>query len=182
MKKTDNEKELMFIDNFVSSGNAKQSCINAGYNPKTATSRGHQLKNKFLPEIQQKQLEKLSSVLVKGVKLSLPQTIEYLMEQEDKMREFKGLAELLIRLEPLIKPPIFLLHNVKNPFFDTMPNNSISLINLNSVKDFSKKINTDIEFERFRGNIYVKGMGPWDEFGLINKNIIINNCKFRVCA
>jgi hypothetical protein len=34
-------------------------------------------------------LEKLSSVLVKGVKLSLPQTIEYLMEQEDKMREFK---------------------------------------------------------------------------------------------
>ena len=94
--------------------------------------------------------------------------------------EFKGLAELLIRLEPQIKAPIFLLHNTKNPFFDTMPRNSISLINLNSVKDFSKKINTDIEFERFRGNIYVKGMDPWYEFGLVNKNIIINNCKFRV--
>ena len=35
------------------------------------------------------QLEKLSAVLVKGVKLSLPQTVEYLMEQEDKIREFK---------------------------------------------------------------------------------------------
>ena len=35
------------------------------------------------------ELEKLSGVLVKGVKLSLPQTIEYLMEQEEKMREFK---------------------------------------------------------------------------------------------
>jgi len=35
------------------------------------------------------QLEKLSGVLIKGVKLSLPQTIEYLMEQEDKIREFK---------------------------------------------------------------------------------------------
>tara|TARA_R100001086_G_C11605332_1_gene194287 strand:- start:66 stop:242 length:177 start_codon:yes stop_codon:yes gene_type:complete len=35
------------------------------------------------------ELEKLSEVLVKGVKLSLPQTIEYLMEQEEKMREFK---------------------------------------------------------------------------------------------
>ena len=35
------------------------------------------------------ELEKLSGVLVKGVKLSLPQTIEYLMEQEKKMREFK---------------------------------------------------------------------------------------------
>ena len=35
------------------------------------------------------QLEKLSEVLVKGVKLSLPQTIEYLMEQEEKVREFR---------------------------------------------------------------------------------------------
>ena len=35
------------------------------------------------------QLEKLSSVLVKGVKLSLPQTVEYLMEQEEKVREFR---------------------------------------------------------------------------------------------
>ena len=36
------------------------------------------------------ELEKLSGVLVKGVKLSLPQTIEYLMEQEIKLREFKS--------------------------------------------------------------------------------------------
>ena len=35
------------------------------------------------------QLEKLSAVLVKGVKLSLPQAIEYLMEQEEKIREFR---------------------------------------------------------------------------------------------
>ena len=35
------------------------------------------------------QLEKLSAVLVKGVKLSLPQAIEYLMEQEEKVREFR---------------------------------------------------------------------------------------------
>ena len=35
------------------------------------------------------QLEKLSEVLVKGVKLSLPQAIEYLMEQEEKVREFR---------------------------------------------------------------------------------------------
>ena len=77
MKKADNEKELMFIDNFVSSGNAKQSCINAGYNPKTATSRGHQLKNKFLPEIQQKQLEKLSSMTGKALG-----TLEGLMNAE----------------------------------------------------------------------------------------------------
>ena len=94
--------------------------------------------------------------------------------------ELKNLTELLIKLEPKIKPPIFLLKNIENPFFDTTPNNSISLINLNSVNDFSKKVGTEIEFKRFRGNIYVKGMIPWKEFKLINKNIIINKCKFRV--
>ena len=36
------------------------------------------------------ELEKLSEVLVRGVKLSLPQAIEYLMEQEVKLREFKS--------------------------------------------------------------------------------------------
>ena len=33
--------------------------------------------------------------------------------------------------------------------------NSMSLINLNSIKDFEKKINEKVEFQRFRGNIYV---------------------------
>ena len=77
MKKADNEKELMFIDNFVLSGNAKQSCINARYNPKTASSMGHYLKNKFLPDIQQKQLEKLSSMTGKALG-----TLESLMNAE----------------------------------------------------------------------------------------------------
>ena len=94
--------------------------------------------------------------------------------------ELKNLTELLIKLEPKIKPPIFLLKNIENPFFDTTPNNSISLINLNSVKDFSKKINTEIEIERFRGNIYIDKMNPWDEMKLIGKNIKINNCNFQV--
>jgi len=97
-----------------------------------------------------------------------------------KKKELKELSELLIKLEPQIKTPIFLLHNIKKPFFDTMPENSISLLNLNTINDFSKKIDTEIEFERFRGNIYVKNMPPWYEMKLIGKNIKINNCNFKV--
>ena len=97
-----------------------------------------------------------------------------------KKKELKELSELLIKLEPQIKTPIFLLHNIKKPFFDTMPENSISLLNLNTINDFSKKIDTEIEFERFRGNIYVKNMPSWYEMKLIGKNIKINNCNFKV--
>ena len=97
-----------------------------------------------------------------------------------KKKELKELAELIIKLEPQIKPPVFLLHNIKNPFFDTMPENSISLINLNTVNELSQKIDTEIEFERFRGNIYIKNMPSWYENKLIGKNIKINNCNFKV--
>ena len=94
--------------------------------------------------------------------------------------ELKNLTELLIKLEPKIKPPIFLLKNIENPFFDTTPNNSISLINLSSVEHFVNKISLKIEHERFRGNIYIKGTPPWKEFQCIGKKININNCHFLV--
>ena len=63
-----------------------------------------------------------------------------------------------------------------------MPHNSISLINMNSINDFSKKINYKINHERFRGNIYIKNLEAWSEFDWINKKILINNCLFKVLS
>ena len=73
-----------------------------------------------------------------------------------------------------------LLMDEKNPFFDTMPNNSISLINKKSISDFSNKISTNIEIERFRANIYIDGIAAWEERDWIGKTININNIKFFV--
>ncbi len=87
--------------------------------------------------------------------------------------------ELMSR-EKLIKNSTYLIYNPKFPFFDTMPNNSISLINLSSIEHFENKILLKIEHERFRGNIYIEGMPPWKEFQWIGKKIIINNCHFLV--
>ena len=82
--------------------------------------------------------------------------------------------------EKLIKSTPYLIYNDKNPFFDTMPHNSISLININSIKDFEKIIERKIELERFRANLYIKNAAPWEEFNWINKKILINNCLFKV--
>ena len=68
----------------------------------------------------------------------------------------------------------------KNPFFDTMPDNSISLINKNSILDFEKKILTNIEFQRFRANIYISGLKAWEERTWLGKTIQINNVNFLV--
>ena len=58
--------------------------------------------------------------------------------------------------------------------------NSMSLINLNSIKDFEKKINQKIESQRFRGNFYVTGLDAFEERNWINKVIKINNVSFKV--
>ncbi len=72
------------------------------------------------------------------------------------------------------------LMDEKNPFFDTMPKNSISLINKKSISDFSDKISTNIEIERFRANIYIDGLAAWEERDWVGKTININNIKFFV--
>jgi hypothetical protein len=94
------------------------------------------------------------------------------------------LSNKLIELESSLLKPIFLLNNNDFPFYDTSNSNkvlnSMSLINLNSIADFEKKISQKIEFQRFRGNFYVDGVQAWEERNWINKIIKINNISFKV--
>ena len=94
------------------------------------------------------------------------------------------LVNKILELENSLIKPIFLLQNDRAPFFDTSHSNkvfnSISLINLNSIKDFEKKINQKIEFQRFRGNFYIEGLEAWEERKWIGKIIKINNISFKV--
>jgi len=98
----------------------------------------------------------------------------------------EGLSKKLLELEPKIPKPVYLLKNNQYPFFDTTHSekisNTISLINLNSIKDFESKINKIIEFERFRGNIYVKNLEAWKERLWIGKILKINDLEFQVLS
>ena len=93
--------------------------------------------------------------------------------------EIRALCAKIQEIVPKVKR-IRLIQDPMNPFFDTMPSKTISLINLNSIRDFEKKLSQKIEFQRFRGNIYVDGLKAWDERRLVNKTLIINNLKFKV--
>ena len=93
--------------------------------------------------------------------------------------DVETLCDKILLLIPKLKR-IKLIKDSKNPFFDTMPSNTISLINLNSIKDFEKKISKNVELERFRGNIYINGLDAWEERNWINKTLEINNIKFKV--
>ena len=95
-----------------------------------------------------------------------------------------AISREISKLEPNLPGPIFFLKNELFPFYDTTNSssvsNTISLINLNSIKDFNQKINKEIEFERFRGNIYIKDLDAFEERNWINKTIKINEAEFKV--
>ena len=94
------------------------------------------------------------------------------------------LSNKLTELESSLMKPKTLLKNKEFPFFDTSHSknifNSVSLINLNSIRDFEKKINEKVELQRFRANFYVDGIDAWEERNWLGKIIKINDVSFKV--
>ena len=111
---------------------------------------------------------------------------EILTINVNELSERQLLSNKIIELENSLKEPIVLMKNEESPFFDTSISNkvdfinSVSLLNIQSINDFQKKIDRNIEIPRFRGNICVDGMEPWKERELIGKVIKINNISFKV--
>ncbi|MBV1868271.1 MAG: MOSC domain-containing protein [Marinosulfonomonas sp.] len=57
---------------------------------------------------------------------------------------------------------------------------SISLNNLASNRAVSNQMGTDISPQRWRGNIWLDGLGAWEEFDWIGKRISIGTAEFTV--
>ena len=104
----------------------------------------------------------------------------------NETNERDNLEKKLIELEGSLKNDIRLMRNDEYPFYDTsisnksMFRNSISLLNINSIKDFGNKIDQKIEKSIFRGNLYFDGIDAWEERNWIGKTIIINDVLFKV--
>ena len=104
----------------------------------------------------------------------------------NELSERQLLSNKIIELENSLKEPIVLMKNEEFPFFDTSISNkvdfinSVSLLNIQSINDFQKKIDKKVEISRFRGNICIDGIKPWKEREWIGKTIKINNISFKV--
>ena len=111
---------------------------------------------------------------------------EILTIDVNELSERQLLANKIIELENSLKDPIVLMKNEEYPFFDTSISNkvdfinSVSLLNIQSINDFQKKIDQKIEISRFRGNICIDGIKPWIEREWLGKIIKINNVSFKV--
>jgi len=104
----------------------------------------------------------------------------------NQLSERETLSSKIVELESSLKQPIVLMKNNEFPFFDTSISNkvdfvnSVSLLNIQSINDFQKKIDKEIEPSIFRGNICIDGIEPWKEREWIGKTIKIKNVSFKV--
>ena len=104
----------------------------------------------------------------------------------NQLSEREALSSKIAELESSFKKPIVLMNNNEFPFFDTSISNkvdfvnSVSLLNIQSINDFQKKIDMKIEPSIFRGNICIEGIEPWKEREWIGKIIKINEVSFKV--
>ena len=111
---------------------------------------------------------------------------EILTIDVNQLEEREALANKISELENSLKQPIVLMKNYEFPFFDTSISkkvdfvNSVSLLNIQSINDFQKRIDRKIETSIFRGNICIDGIEPWKEREWIGKLIKINDVSFKV--
>ena len=58
--------------------------------------------------------------------------------------------------------------------------NAVSLINIDSVTEFSKAIDHDVDPGRFRGNIHVSGLPPFSELNMLDQQFAIGTARFKI--
>lgn len=57
---------------------------------------------------------------------------------------------------------------------------SISLLNASSNRALGQRLGIELDQRRWRGNFWVEGMAPWEEFDLIGKSLAIGSAEFTV--
>jgi len=57
---------------------------------------------------------------------------------------------------------------------------SISIMNQSSHRAVAQKLGRPLEPERWRGNIWLEGLAPWEEFDWIGKSVQIGSVKLQV--
>ena len=58
--------------------------------------------------------------------------------------------------------------------------NSVSLINLDSVRELSTAIGREVDPMRFRGNIHVSGLSPFSELEMVGRQIAIGAARLKI--
>lgn len=91
-------------------------------------------------------------------------------------------ARLIAWVRPLTDParpaPAFVARAGRGMTDSDFP--SVAILNTASLGALASRIGRELAQERFRGNIWLEGLAPWEEFDLVGRDIRIGTAGFRV--
>jgi uncharacterized protein YcbX len=64
--------------------------------------------------------------------------------------------------------------------FTDVPQNCLSLVNLESVRELARQVGRDVDPLRFRANLFVEGLPAWREFDWIGQEIRVGEATLRI--
>jgi len=156
--------------------------IENGPSPFDERAPGHVKKKHFLMLAGQAELAKLNcrysdkegtfSVTLDG---AIPVTIR--LESPDTHPALFDVLRVLVG--DAVRGPLRLVHAPGQAMTD-IPQPQISLINAASVRALSEKTAQTLDPLRFRGNLLIDGLAPWEEFDLVGHEIRIGGIACRV--
>jgi len=105
---------------------------------------------------------------------------ELLLHADLKTAEGRAAAESFFRRQVtrLSQDPL-LVHAPDGHFMDK-PDSVMSCINLATLRALEAEWNTPLHPLRFRANLYIEGLRPWEEFDWIGSDIQLGDVLFRV--
>lgn len=77
------------------------------------------------------------------------------------------------------RPPTMLIPSPEMGMSDA-PFASVSILNEASRRALSQKIGTDLDARRFRGNLWLEGLAPWEEFDLVGKRLRVGEAELDI--
>lgn len=57
---------------------------------------------------------------------------------------------------------------------------SVSVLSLASLRALSQRVGKPLAMERFRGNLWLEGLGPWEEFEWIGRELRVGGATLRI--
>ncbi|RMF36023.1 MAG: MOSC domain-containing protein [Alphaproteobacteria bacterium] len=98
----------------------------------------------------------------------------------DPDREGEALAEWVARLADPRQPGPYRIARLPGGALTDVAEAHVSLHSEASLRALSQAVGIRLEHRRFRGNLWLDGLGPWEEFELIGRDIRIGPVRLRV--
>lgn len=94
-----------------------------------------------------------------------------------------GAAALLAWLRPLwpeTRPEPARVVAAGLAAFTDMPESYVAVLNLSSNRALSERLGQPLSIHRWRGNIWLDGLAPWEEFDLPGREITVGGARLKV--